>query len=228
MKQNQKNENMKKLAFLTILSAIIVLFGSCGNRAQKVPFDNGDSANSAKADPTLFGVCGVETSMNTLQLITDTGDTLQLDLTNARDNDHVFGGLQVGDRMAVIANDERTEAVMVINQVALLGNWVMPNPIDGSDEVGISIKEGGIAESIEQSSIIYKTWKLTCGKLEIVLVREGGTEEEETYLYDLVKLSPDSLVYKDVDDTYEYSCQKPKELYGLDVDLEDAQNEFFM
>ena len=140
----------------------------------------------------------------------------------------VFGGLQVGDRMAVIANDERTEAVMVINQVALLGNWVMPNPIDGSDEVGISIKEGGIAESIEQSNIIYKTWKLTRGKLEIVLVREGGTEEEETYLYDIVKLGPDSLIYKDADDTFEYTRQKPKERYGLDVDLEDAQDEFFM
>ena len=207
---------------------MIVMFGSCGNKTQKVPFDNGDSAYAAKVDPTLYGVCGVETSMNTLQLITDTGDTLQLDLTAARDNDQVFGGLQVGDRMAVIANDERTEAVMVINQVALLGNWVMPNPIDGSDEVGISIKEGGIAESIEQSNIIYKTWKLTRGKLEIVLVREGGTEEEETYLYDIVKLGPDSLIYKDADDTFEYTRQKPKERYGLDVDLEDAQDEFFM
>lgn len=218
----------KQLFFSTILSAMIVLFGSCGNKTQKVPFDNGDSAYAAKVDPTLYGVCGVETSMNTLQLITDTGDTLQLDLTAARDNDQVFGGLQVGDRMAVIANDERTEAVMVINQVALLGNWVMPNPIDGSDEVGISIKEGGIAESIEQSNIIYKTWKLTRGKLEIVLVREGGTEEEETYLYDIVKLGPDSLIYKDADDTFEYTRQKPKERYGLDVDLEDAQDEFFM
>ena len=218
----------KQLFFSTILSAMIVMFGSCGNKTQKVPFDNGDSAYAAKVDPTLYGVCGVETSMNTLQLITDTGDTLQLDLTAARDNDQVFGGLQVGDRMAVIANDERTEAVMVINQVALLGNWVMPNPIDGSDEVGISIKEGGIAESIEQSNIIYKTWKLTRGKLEIVLVREGGTEEEETYLYDIVKLGPDSLIYKDADDTFEYTRQKPKERYGLDVDLEDAQDEFFM
>ena len=158
----------------------------------------------------------------------DTGDTLQLDLSAARDNEQVFGGLQVGDRMAVIANDNRTEAVMVINQAALLGNWVMPNPIDGSDEVGISIKEGGIAESIEQSSVIYKTWKLTRGKLEIVLVREGGTEEEETYLYDIVKVTPDSLVFKDADDTYEYSRQKPKENYGMDVELEDAQDEFFM
>ena len=218
----------KQLFFSTILSAMIVMFDSCGNKTQKVPFDNGDSAYAAKVDPTLYGVCGVETSMNTLQLITDTGDTLQLDLTAARDNDQVFGGLQVGDRMAVIANDERTEAVMVINQVALLGNWVMPNPIDGSDEVGISIKEGGIAESIEQSNIIYKTWKLTRGKLEIVLVREGGTEEEETYLYDIVKLGPDSLIYKDADDTFEYTRQKPKERYGLDVDLEDAQDEFFM
>ena len=219
---------MKKLSVFCVLSALIVIFGSCGNKAQKVPFDNGDSAYSSKADPTLFGVCGVETTMNTLQLITDTGDTLQLDLTSARDNDQVFGGMQVGDRMAVIANDEHTAAVLVINQAALLGNWVMPNPIDGSDEVGISIREGGIAESIEQSAIIYKTWKLTRGKLEIVLVREGGTEEEETYLYDLIKVSPDSLIFKDADDTFEYCRQKPKENYGMDVELEDAQEEFFM
>ena len=219
---------MKKLSVFCVLSALIVIFGSCGNKAQKVPFDNGDSAYSSKADPTLFGVCGVETTMNTLQLITDTGDTLQLDLTSARDNDQVFGGIQVGDRMAVIANDEHTAAVLVINQAALLGNWVMPNPIDGSDEVGISIREGGIAESIEQSSIVYKTWKLTRGKLEIVLVREGGTEEEETYLYDIVKVTPDSLIFKDADDTFEYCRQKPKENYGMDVELEDAQDEFFM
>ncbi len=219
---------MKKLLFLCTLSALMVVFGSCGNKTKKVPFDNGDTAYSSKNDPTLFGVCGVETTMNTLQLITDTGDTLQLDLTNARDNEQVFGGLQVGDRMAVIANNDRTSAVMVINQAALLGNWVMPNPIDGSDEIGISIKEGGIAESIEQSVVVYKTWKLTRGKLEIMLVREGGTEEEETYFYDIIKLTPDTLVYKDADDTFEYCRQKPQERYGLDVDLEDAQDEFFM
>ena len=66
------------------------------------------------------------------------------------------------------------------------------------------------------------------GKHEIVLVREGGIEEEETYLYDIIKLTPDSLIYQYADDTFEYSRQKPKERYGLDVDLEDAQDEFFM
>ena len=60
------------------------------------------------------------------------------------------------------------------------------------------------------------------------MVREGGSEEEETYLYDIVKLGADSLVYKDGDETFEYSRQKPKEEYGKDVQLEDSQNEFFL
>ena len=40
--------------------------------------------------------------------------------------------------------------------------------------------------------------------------------------------SPDSLIFKDAEDTFEYSRQKPKENYGMDVELEDAQDEFFM
>ena len=51
---------MKKLSVFCVLSALIFILGSCGNKSQKVPFDNGDSAYSAKADPTLFGVCGVD------------------------------------------------------------------------------------------------------------------------------------------------------------------------
>ena len=219
---------MKKYGIIAIVACVVLMMGSCGNNTEKVPFDNGDSAAVANADPTIYGICGDATSMNTLQLITDMGDTLTLDISDAQEQGKVFGGVQTGDRMAVLANDDRTVAEWVLNQATLMGNWVMPNPIDGSDEVGIRLKEGGIAESIEQSAIIYKTWKLARGKLEIVLVREGGTEEEETYLYDIVKLSPDSLVYKDADDTFEYCRQKPKENYGMDVKLEDGQSEFFM
>lgn len=219
---------MKKLAIITLVAGAVLAMDSCGNKTQPVPFDNGDSADIANIDPTVYGVCGSSTTMNTLQLVTDTDDTLTLDLTKARDNNQVFGGLQTGDRMAVIPNDKNTEAELVINQAALLGNWVMPNPIDGSDEVGISIKEGGIVEGIDQSSIIYKTWRLVRGKLEMVLIREGGSELEETYLYDLVKLGADSLVFKDAEDTYEYGRQRPKEEYGKDIKLEDAQDEFFM
>ena len=211
---------MKKIGIILLVAAAVLTIGSCGNNTQKVPFDNGDSANMS-IDSTLYGICGEATSMNMLQLITDTGDTLMLDISYAKDKDQVFGGLQVGDRMAVMPNYSMSEASIVINQSALLGNWVMPNPIDGSDEVGISIKEGGVAESIDQGSIIYRTWRLVKGHLEIVLVRDGANDVEELNIYDLVKLTADSLIYKDAEETFEYSRQKPKETYGEEVTLED-------
>lgn len=219
---------MKNLGVLFVVVMAVLAMGSCGSSTKPVPFDNGDSADIVNADPTVYGVCGEETAMNTLQLITDMGDTLSFDISEAQENEQVFGGLHVGDRLAVLPAKDRKTAEKVINQAALLGNWVMPNPIDGSDEVGICIKEGGIAESIAQSNITYKTWRLTRGKLEIVLVRVGGSEEDETNIYDIVKLGRDSLVYKDVEETFEYSRQKPKEDYGGNIKLEDAEDEFFM
>lgn len=219
---------MKKINVLMVVATAVLMMASCGGKTQQVPFDDGDSADVANADPTVYGVCGEATAMHTLQLLTDTGDTLVLDLNQAQENDQVFGGLQTGDRMAVIPTKDGKEAVMVINQSTLLGNWVMPNPIDGSDEVGIRIKEGGIAESIEQSTIIYKTWRLVRGKLEIVLVHEGGSGEDEIYSYDIVKLGADSLTYKDSEETFEYARQKPREEYGKDVKLEESSIDDFM
>lgn len=217
---------MKKIGIVLLVAAGILTMGSCGNKSEKVPFDNGDSLG-IEVDSTLYGICGEATSMNMLQMITDTGDTLMLDISAAKENDQVFGGLQVGDRMAVLPNDNKTVANTVINQTTLLGNWVMPNPIDGSDEVGISIKEGGVAESIDQGSIIYRTWRLSKGRLEIVLVRECGNDVEELNVYDILKLTADSLVYKDAEETFEYERQKPKETYGEDVKLEDSSYDDF-
>ena len=219
---------MKKLVLIAVVACAVLMMGGCGNSTKQVPFDNGDSSEIVNADPTIYGICVEGTAMNILQLVTDMGDTMSIDISAAQEDGKVFGGMQVGDRMAVLPGTKKQTASMVIDQASLLGNWVMPNPLDGSDEVGIRIKEGGIAESIEQSNITYKTWRLSRGKLEIVLVREGGSEEEETYIYDLVKLGPDSLIYKDAEETFEYSRQKPREKYGTEIELEDAQNEFFM
>ena len=217
---------MKKIGIILLVAAAVLTMGSCGNKTQKVPFDNGDSANMS-IDSTLYGICGEATSMNMLQMLTDTGDTLMLDISNANEKERVFGGLQVGDRMAVVPNEDMTSAQIVINQTTLLGNWVMPNPIDGSDEVGISIKEGGVAESIDQGTIIYRTWRLVKGHLEIVLVRDGANDVEELNIYDILKLTADSLVYKDSEETFEYSRQKPKETYGDGIKLEDASFDDF-
>ncbi len=229
----------KSFVFCTAAVSMTIMMscgGHGGQQQQIVDEDQSDSVvNVIPTDRTLYGLCGEGTAMNTLQLLRDNGDTLMLSITNAMEAGQVFGGLMVGDRIAVLPNATGSEAVIVINQNTLLGDWVMPNPIDGSSEVGIRIKEGGVAESIDQSSIIYKTWKIFNGRLEILSQRDGGGDEEELDLYELVKLGPDSLVYKTMNkpreemETFEYSRWKEPEkldLHGLQ--LEDAADEFHL
>jgi len=227
---------MKKLVFLSVAMASVIALGSCGGgKQQQQTYAENDTASVGiiPSDRTIYGLCGESTAMNTLELITDNGDTLNLSITNASEAGFVFGGLQKGDRLAILANDKKTEATLVINLNTLLGDWVMPDPIDGSAEVGIRIKEGGVAESIEMTNIIYRTWKIVNGKLEILSVREGGGDQEETNLYELKALGPDTLCYKtigkprDEEETFEYNRYKEKakvDLRGLE--LEDTQDEF--
>lgn len=209
---------INRSSLLLLMAAIgTMVIAGCGGKKnqQAAPEDEEVDAPVVwqSQDSTIYGLCGDGSAMNTLQLITDTGDTLNLSVAEAKDQNHVLGGYSVGDRMAVLTDRERTQATLVINESALLGNWVMPNPLDGSDETGISIREGGVCESIEQTSLVYRTWRITNGMLELVSVREGGAEDEETNLYEIISLGNDSLVYKTVgkpreeEQTFEYSRQ---------------------
>ena len=206
---------MKKLVILSVALATVMLL-SCGGNQQSQAEETQDSTNIENVVPrdrTIYGVCTDGTAMNTLEMITDSGDTLTLSLTTASELGKVFGGLQVYDRVAVLADDAKKEARLVINLNTLMGDWVMPDPIDGSAEIGIRIKEGGVAESIDQSVIVYRTWKIFNGELEIELMREGGGDEEELNRYEILALGPDTLAYRtigksrDETDTFEYRFQ---------------------
>lgn len=229
---NEKNISiMKKYLLSGMIVALTASFiMSCGGKNQTQENENlQDSTDVAPAEkPTLYGIAASTTQGDTLKLMIDNGDTLTIDVTAARENQKLFGELTGGDRMIVLTNVEKTVAEVVINQNMLLGDWVMPDPIDGSSEIGIKIKEGGIAEGIEQSTISYRTWKVVDGQLEIVSIRDGGGQEEETNYYDIIKLTQDSLTYKNDEDTFEYSRQKPREQYGNDVDLESSSLEDFI
>ena len=229
---------MKKIAFVGLLVAAFIGMGSCGApRPQQVYADDTDSTEVEEdmvlRDHTIYGLCGNGSSMNTLEVLTDNGDTLLLSMAPALEANQVFGGLEVGDRVAVMANAKRTEATEIINLNSLLGDWVMPDPIDGSEEVGIRIKEGGVAESIEMTNIYYRTWKIYDGKLEILSVREGGGDAEETNLYEILILGSDTLAYKtvgksrDEEETFEYNRWKEKKKVDLrGLKLEDHNDEF--
>jgi hypothetical protein len=227
---------MKRLFFLSVASATMMLLSCGGNKQQaqgeETP-ETTETENVILRDRTIYGICTDGTAMNTLEMTTDNGDTLTLSLTKAQENGKVFGGLQVTDRVAVVADSARQNALLVINLNTLMGDWVMPDPIDGSAEIGIRIKEGGVAESIDQSVIVYRTWKIFNGELEIELMREGGGDEEELNRYEILTLSADTLAYRtlgkprDETETFEYSRWKPKpkvDLHGLE--LEETSDEF--
>jgi hypothetical protein len=227
---------MKKILFFVMVAAGIMVLGSCGGNKQQggdTEADSTDIADLIPRDNTIYGLCSGGTAMNTLEMVTDNGDTLSLSLAKAQEAGKVFGGLQVADRLAVIADKDKKEAQIVINLNTLMGDWVMPDPIDGSAEIGIRIKEGGVAESIEMTNIIYRTWKIVNGQLEILSIREGGGDAEETNLYQILTLGADTLCYKtigkprDEEETFEYSRfkEKPKvDLRGLQ--LEETHDEF--
>ena len=219
---------MKKSESILLAAAVVMTIGSCGNKGNQQVVENDADTTvvvSINRDSTLYGICGGGTTGNSLQLITDIGDTLNMSIAEANDNGRCFGGIEVGDRLAVMLKN-KSVARQVINQSALLGDWVMPNPMDGSSEMGIRIKEGGIAESIDQPSLTYRSWRLFNGKLELVAVREGGGDEVETMLYDIIAMGPDTLVFKDSEDTFEYSRYKEHH-YSVDIKLEEASEDDF-
>ena len=200
--------NMRKLLGMATFAIAVMAIAACGNKQQTTGGErdvNDTIIDSVSIrDVTIYGLCGQDVAMNSLQLLTDMGDTMNLSVVEARDNNQVLGNYEPGDRLAVVMSHDKKVVKTVINETVLMGNWLMPNPIDGSSEVGIRIKDGGIAESIEQPSIIYKTWNIIDGKLEINLVREGGGDEEETVWYTIDKLDADSLIFHDSQDIFEY------------------------
>ena len=220
---------MKKSLFFGIMAAVVLSIGGCGNKQQQNYDDYRDTTEVDVIDkPTIYGVAANTTTGDTLKLVTDNGDTLVIDITKAHKDMKVIGKIQQGDRMVVVSDPNKKYGEIVINQNMLLGDWIMPDPIDGGTNVGISIKEGGVAESIEMTNITYRTWKIVDGQLEIISIREGGGQEEEVNYYDITKLTADSLSYKNDEDSYEYSRYKPRDGYGVDIELEQSSLEEFV
>ena len=218
-----KNKKIILFAFFAALMCV-----ACGEKKSATSGDSEDGNQWAenverqRRDSTIYGVCSDGSTMHVMQLISD---TLHLNLMDAEENNKLFGGFTIGDRMAVLANDAKKRAEWVVNLNVLMGDWVMPNPLDGSSVMGFSIHDGGIVEGINQGSIIYKTWRLINGKFELTSVREGGGDFEESELYTLLFLSDDSLSYRNSEQVFEFNRPGKvpdfEELDDVDVKLDD-------
>ena len=219
----------KKIILFAFFAALMC--AACGEKKSAASGDSEDGNQWAenverqRRDSTIYGVCSDGSTMHVMQLISDNGDTLHLNLMDAEENNKLFGGFTIGDRMAVLANDAKNRAEWLVNLNVLMGDWVMPNPLDGSSVMGFSIHDGGIVEGINQGSIIYKTWRLINGKFELTSVREGGGDFEESELYTLLFLSDDSLSYRNSEQVFEFNRPGKvpdfEELDDVDVKLDD-------
>jgi len=152
---------MKRLIYLAIVG-VMVLAG-CENKRQtqtntwvaSADTDSMTAQEDAVIDTTLYGECGMNTAMHTLELITEQGDTL----TFLYDNE-AQGGLNVGDKLAVIWRQDKDGAVAekIINLTSLMGKW--------SDlQRSIELKEDGSVVSNIKEPRPYLNWAICNGQL---------------------------------------------------------------
>ena len=142
--------------------------------------------------------------MHSLELITDTGDTLTYTILDAEaDMDgmvtegglvsHVEGGLMAGDKMAVTGHKTADELVAdrVINVTSLLGHWT-------SIDKNFTIEEGGTVHSaVKAETNPWTSWKILNGSLLL---------NRDTFAID--GLSADSLYLENANGIFTFKRQK--------------------
>lgn len=171
-----------KRYFGLLLSAALVLLIMMGckkkteeNNLPVVKMD--ENVEAEVGDSTVYGEC-IDAAMNSLTLLTNSGDTVEYVFVGEDGDADVQGGRFQGDKMAVIGvigKDENT-AQKVINITSLMGRWT-------SLDKNFEIKDGGVVESnVTAESNPYTSWKIFNGHL--ILSKDT---------FDIVNLDQDSL-----------------------------------
>lgn len=170
---------MKRLFYIVVAMLALFAANSCKNKRQASVISPTDSMQVEEVDDsTIYGVCGEGTSMHSLELLADSGDSLTV-IIDDEDSDVVKGGLLSGDRIALVAyEDANGEHVArnVINLTSLLGKWT-------SIDKNFEILEGGeVRNNVKAETNPWTSWKILNGRLLL-----------NTDTFNISKLGPDSL-----------------------------------
>lgn len=185
---------MKKLIFAAVAMAAMVMVGCQSNQKRQTAGSNDSiSSENAVADSTVYGVCGENTAMHTLELITDKGDTLSYAM-QVEEDAQVQGGLLSGDRLAVIGHtnaDGENVATLIVNLTTLCGKWT-------SIDKNFVIEEGGIVKSnVQAETNPWTSWRICNGKLVL---------NKDTFQID--ELGADSLYLENDKGIFTFKRQK--------------------
>lgn len=196
MKQNKTKTNkyMKKLIVVALpLLVAAFLIAGCKDKNKNNVGDGIDSTDVELmvSDSTVYGVCGENTAMHSLELITDAGDTLRFVLNEDENGDvNVLGGLLAGDRLAVVEGPEvdgEKLAKKVINITTLLGKWTS---LDKNFEIQ---DDGTVRSTVQAEKNPWTSWKIVNGRL--VLNRDT---------FDINNLGSDSLYLENKNGIFVY------------------------
>ncbi len=169
---------MKKLSIVAVLLASLVIAG-CGGKKNKAKMEYVSPLKMEVNDTAVYGKCGEGTSMNTLELVTDSGDTVVVSIEEAASRGEVKGGLFAGDRMAVIKSpdsDNNAVASSVVNVTSLLGKW-------GNLDRNFELQPDGSVLGDMKEPHPYTSWRLLNGRLLL-----------SSDTFDIRVLGPDSLL----------------------------------
>lgn len=153
-----------------------------------------DSASlAAQAAPSreLTGTIGDGTSMNVLELVTDSLDTLYIETSRIV----VSGGLLAGQRINVVyhKDPEGLLATAATNISALLHLWTRHDA--QGHELSLELNPAGHAATYGVTAPPYNAWRLHGGLLLLSTPRRAGVEQSGyTDTFDIMQLDPDTLV----------------------------------
>lgn len=176
---------------------LVLMLAACDAKKKQQIEDTDEVAEVN--DTTVYGVCGDGTSMHSLEIITDAGDTLVYTLlsqdaeTEVETPSDVQGGLMAGDKMAVTGHKTADELVAdrVINVTSLLGHWT-------SIDKNFTIEEGGTVHSaVKAETNPWTSWKILNGSLLL---------NRDTFAID--GLSADSLYLENANGIFTFKRQK--------------------
>jgi putative lipoprotein len=194
LNKTKTNKYMKKLIVVALpLLIAAFLIAGCKDKNKNNVGDGIDSTDVELlvSDSTVYGVCGENTAMHSLELITDAGDTLRFVLNEDENGDvNVLGGLLAGDRLAVVEGPEvdgEKLAKKVINITTLLGKWTS---LDKNFEIQ---DDGTVRSTVQAEKNPWTSWKIVNGRL--VLNRDT---------FDINNLGSDSLYLENKNGIFVY------------------------
>lgn len=185
---------MKLLSHIILFSAIFILVACKGGQNQAEEEQTPTNIKVLDSLPDDFidaiGTVGDGSSMNTLELILESGDSVLIDCSAS----DILGGANVGDRLAITYSTKGDYYTMLtcVNMTSLQHLWTQKGS-DGSEQ-SLEIDENGRAITYDMN-IEYNGWSLKDGQLLLYSPKQRASEQGAVAdTFDIMELTDERLV----------------------------------